>query len=263
MIPYPEIDPILLSIGPLHVRWYGLMYVIGFLAAWRLGLHRARRTDSGWTAEQMESLIFYGALGVIAGGRVGSMLFYQFDAFLAAPWRLFYVWEGGMAFHGGLLGVIAALWLFARKRDKSLLHVGDFTAPLVPIGLAAGRLGNFINGELWGRATDAPWAMVFPRDPNQLPRHPSQLYEFAVEGVLLFLILWWFSAKPRPTGAVSGLFLLGYGVLRFSVEFLREPDAHLGFVALNWISMGQILSLPMVLAGGGLLIWALRSRPVR
>ena len=258
MIAYPEIDPILFSLGPLHVRWYGLMYVLGFFAAWRLGLYRARRAGSGWTAEQVESLIFYGALGVIVGGRVGSMLFYQFDAFLAAPWRLFYVWEGGMSFHGGLLGVLFALWLFAWKYDKRFLDIGDFTAPLVPIGLAAGRLGNFINGELWGRATDVPWAMVFPHDPSRLPRHPSQLYEFALEGVVLFLLLWWFSAKPRPAGAVGGLFLLGYGVFRFAVEFLREPDAHLGFVALDWMSMGQILSLPMILAGGGLLFWAMR-----
>ena len=260
MIAYPEIDPILFSIGPLHVRWYGLMYVIGFLAAWRLGVHRARRKDSDWTAEQVETLIFYGALGAIVGGRIGSMLFYHFDDFLAAPWRLFYVWEGGMAFHGGLLGVTFALWLFARKHGKSLLQVSDFTAPLVPIGLAMGRIGNFINGELWGRATDAPWAMVFPRDPSQLPRHPSQLYQFALEGVLLFAILWWFSAKPRPAGAVGGLFLLGYGSFRFLVEFVREPDAHLGFIALNWMSMGQLLSLPMILIGGGLLIWTYRTR---
>ena len=260
MIAYPEIDPILFSIGPLHVRWYGLMYVIGFLAAWRLGVHRARQKDSDWTAEQVETLIFYGALGTIVGGRVGSMLFYHFDDFLAAPWRLFYVWEGGMAFHGGLLGVIFAVWLFARKYGKSLLQVGDFGAPLVPIGLAMGRIGNFINGELWGRATDAPWAMVFPRDPSQLPRHPSQLYQFALEGMLLFAILWWFSAKPRPAGAVGGLFLLGYGSFRFLVEFVREPDAHLGFIAMNWMSMGQLLSLPMILIGGGLLVWTYRTR---
>ena len=260
MIAYPEIDPILFSIGPLHVRWYGLMYVLGFLAAWRLGVRRARRKDSDWTAEQVETLIFYGALGVIVGGRAGSMLFYYFDDFLAAPWRLFYIWDGGMAFHGGLLGVTFALWLFGRKHGKSLLRVSDFTAPLVPIGLAAGRIGNFINGELWGRATDAPWAMVFPRDPDQVPRHPSQLYEFVLEGALLFAVLWWFSAKPRPAGAVAGLFLLGYGGLRFLVEFMREPDAHLGFIALNWMSMGQLLSLPMILIGGGLLIWAYRAR---
>ena len=260
MIAYPEIDPILFSIGPLHFRWYGLMYVVGFAIAWWLGLRRARRPDSGWTADQVERLVTYGVFGVIIGGRLGSMLFYDFNNFVREPWKVFHIMDGGMAFHGGLIGVVIALWLFARSQGKGLLHVGDFAAPLVPLGLAAGRIGNFINGELWGRPTDVSWAMVFPHDPLQVPRHPSQLYEFALEGVLLFVLLWWFSSKPRPVGAVSGLFLLGYGLFRFLVEFLREPDAHLGFVALDWMSMGQVLSVPMILLGSALLAWAYRTR---
>ncbi|MGB0723382.1 MAG: prolipoprotein diacylglyceryl transferase [Gammaproteobacteria bacterium] len=260
MIAYPEIDPIIVSIGPLHLRWYGLMYVVGFAAAWWLGAIRTRRPGAPLSREEMENLIFWCALGVIIGGRVGSMLFYHPTQFMAEPWRIFFIWEGGMAFHGGVLGVVTALLLFARRYGKSLLELGDFTVPLIPIGLGAGRLGNFINGELWGRPTDVPWAMIFPRDPLATPRHPSQLYELALEGIALFVILWWFSARPRPAGAVSGLFLLGYGLFRFSVEFLREPDAHLGFVALDWMSMGQILSLPMILAGAGLMAWAYRSK---
>lgn len=243
-----DINPIALDLGPLQVHWYGLMYLIGFAAAWWLGVKRARKPGSGWTEEQISDLIFWGAMGVVLGGRMGYVLFYHFDRFLQDPLWLFAVWEGGMSFHGGLLGVIAAMYLFGRKHGKSLFTMTDFVAPLVPIGLGAGRIGNFIGGELWGRVTDGPWGVVFPRG-GDLPRHPSQLYEFALEGLVLFVVLWWFSSKPRPKMAVSGLFLLLYGVFRSLVEFVREPDAHLQFIAFEWLTMGQLLSLPMILLG--------------
>nr|WP_207802702.1 prolipoprotein diacylglyceryl transferase [Motiliproteus coralliicola] len=245
---FPQIDPVALQLGPLKIHWYGLMYLGGFAAAWWLANRRARRPDSGWTPAQVSDLIFYCALGVVLGGRFGYVLFYNLDRFLAEPLWLFAVWEGGMAFHGGLLGVMAAIWWFGRKYHKGFFQVADFVAPLVPIGLGLGRLGNFIGGELWGRATDLPWGMVFPR-ADELARHPSQLYQFALEGVTLFCLLWWFSSRPRPAMAVSGLFLIGYGSFRFLVEFARQPDAHLGFIAFDWLTMGQLLSLPMVLAG--------------
>jgi phosphatidylglycerol:prolipoprotein diacylglycerol transferase len=234
------------------------MYLVAFALVWTLGRIRIARGDAIWTKKDFEDAIFYGILGTILGGRLGYVLFYKFGDYLAEPWKIFYVWEGGMSFHGGMLGVIFALWLFARRRGHDWLRVTDFVAPLVPLGLAAGRLGNFINAELWGRPTDGPWGMIFPNVDNQ-PRHPSQLYEFSLEGIALFVLLWWFSSRPRPRGAVSGLFLIGYGLFRFTVEFTREPDRFLGLLALGF-SMGQWLSLPMVAIGVGLMLWAYRSR---
>lgn len=260
MLTFPEFDPVAVQIGPLKVHWYGLMYLVGFLGGWWLGMVRAKKPNSGWTTEQISDMLFYVALGVVLGGRIGYTLFYALDKFIADPLMLFRVWEGGMSFHGGFLGVIVAMLLFKRKHHKTFFGVMDFIAPLVTIGLGAGRLGNFINGELWGRTTDAPWGMVFPHAGLE-PRHPSQLYQFLLEGLLLFLILWFFSAKPRPRMAVSGLFALCYGLFRFFVEFFRQPDAHMGdggFIAFGWLTMGQLLSLPMVLLGVGLLWWAYR-----
>jgi len=253
VLTYPDIEPVAISLGPLQVHWYGVMYLLGFGAAWWLGQRRAGLAHSVLQPAHISDLIFYGALGVVVGGRAGYVLFYNFDRFLDDPLWLFYVWEGGMSFHGGLLGVIVALALYARKLDIRFFAMMDFVAPLVPIGLGAGRLGNFIGGELWGRVSDVPWAMVFP-NAGALPRHPSQLYQFMLEGLLLFVILWCYSSKPRPSMTVSGLFLICYGLFRFLVEFVRQPDAHLNFVALNWVTMGQVLSLPMIL--GGVLLFA-------
>jgi len=249
---YPQIDPIIWHIwGPISLNWYGLTYLLGFAGAWLLGKYRSAQPNSPFTFEQVNDFLFYGFMGVIIGGRVGYVLFYHLDYFIADPLYLFKIYEGGMSFHGGLLGVVVAFIYFARKTGKSFFEVADFFAPMAPIGLATGRIGNFINGELWGRAADpesVPWAMIFPRDPEQIYRHPSQLYECALEGVLLFILLFWFSQKPRPRGAVSALFLLGYGCARFFVEFYREPDEHLKWLA-EFLSMGQILSLPMILLG--------------
>lgn len=253
-LQFPNIDPVIFSIGPLAIRWYGLMYLIGFIAAMYLANKAADRSKGLWTREQVSDLLFYGFLGVILGGRVGYVLFYQFDLFVADPLYLFKIWQGGMSFHGGLLGVITAIFIFARKEGKHFLAVGDFVAPLVPIGLGMGRLGNFINSELWGRPTDVPWAVVFPTDPDQLPRHPSQLYEFALEGVVLFCVLYFLNKKKQPMGLLSGLFLIGYGIFRMFVELFREPDDHLGFF-FEYISMGQILSLPMVIVGLFIIIY--------
>jgi phosphatidylglycerol:prolipoprotein diacylglycerol transferase len=247
-LQFPVIDPIIFSIGPVSLRWYGTMYLIGFLAAMFMANKAADRSNGSWTRDQVSDLLFYGFLGVILGGRVGYVLFYQFEYFLSDPLYLFQIWQGGMSFHGGLLGVILAIFIFARKTKKNFLEVGDFVAPLVPIGLGMGRLGNFINAELWGRQTDVSWAMVFPTDPLQVPRHPSQLYEFALEGVVLFAILYIISRKTRSLGLASGAFLIGYGIFRSIVEFFREPDAHLGLY-FSFISKGQILSIPMILAG--------------
>ncbi len=258
MLTYPNFDPIAIHIGPLSIRWYGLMYLLGFAAAWWLGTRRARRPGSGWQSEQVGDLVFYAALGVVLGGRIGYVLFYDLPAFLADPVMIFKVWQGGMSFHGGLIGVLTAMWWYGRKIGKTFFQVTDFVAPLVPIGLGAGRIGNFINGELWGRPTDLPWGMVFPH-AGPLPRHPSQLYEALLEGVVLFLILWLYSSRPRPTMAVSGVFLIFYGLFRFLVEFVREPDVQLGYLAWGWLTMGQVLSTPMILAGIGLLWWAYRS----
>lgn len=252
-LSFPQIDPIIFSIGPIALRWYGLMYLIGFVAALFLANKAADKSKGIWTREQVSDLLFFAFLGVVIGGRVGYVLFYQFPLFLAEPLYLFKIWEGGMSFHGGLLGVISAIFLFAYKTKKHYLAVGDFVAPLVPIGLGMGRIGNFINAELWGRQTDVSWAFIFPTDPQQLPRHPSQLYEFFLEGLVLFLILYFMTRKPRSLGLASGTFLIGYGIFRMIVEMFREPDAHLGFI-FSYISMGQILSLPMVIAGIGLIV---------
>ena len=258
MLIHPQFDPIAIQLGPLAVRWYGLMYLVGFALVWIVGRYAIKtRATAPWTVQQFEDALFYGILGVIVGGRFGYVLFYKFGDFVHEPWRIFFVWEGGMSFHGGFLGVIIALWLYARKHRQRWLTVTDFIAPLVPLRLAAGRLGNFINAELWGRAASVPWAMIFPT-VDRVPRHPSQLYEFALEGILLFVLLWRISAAPRPRGAVSAWFLIGYGVLRFAVEFTREPDNYLGLLALG-LSMGQWLSLPMVIAGVAMLRWARAS----
>jgi len=255
MLKYPEIDPVAISIGPLDIRWYGIMYLVGFVAGFLLLNRRAKRPNSGWTTEQVSDLIFYGAMGVILGGRIGYILFYNFSAFLNDPLTLFKVWQGGMSFHGGLLGVMIAVWLFARHTKKSYWDILDYGAPIVPIGLGLGRIGNFIGGELYGRVTDGPWGMVFPTG-GELARHPSQLYQATLEGLALFAILWFFSRKPRPRYAVSGLFALFYGIFRFVVEFAREPDAHLGFIAFDWLTMGQLLSVPLILVGVFLLYLA-------
>ena len=258
MLIAPDIDPVAISFGPLKVHWYGLMYIIGFAAVWWFGTRRAKQPGSGWTPEQVSDLIFYGALGVILGGRFGYVLFYNLPHYLAHPLDLIKIWQGGMSFHGGLLGVLLAMWWFARRTGKHFLQVTDFIAVWTPIGLAAGRLGNFINHELWGRVTDAPWGMLF-RNAGPLPRHPSQLYEFALEGVALFIILWLYSARPRPMGAVSGVFLLFYGLFRFLVEFVREPDIQIGYLA-GIFTMGQLLSLPMIVLGIVLIRRAYRAR---
>lgn len=250
---YPQIDPIAISIGPLDIHWYGLMYLLGFAFVWLLGRVRAARFN--WQDNQLEDLLFYGAIGVIVGGRLGYALFYDLPANLDNPLNLLKIWQGGMSFHGGLIGVLIAFWYFGRKTGKTFFEISDFIAPMVPIGLMLGRIGNFINGELWGKVSDVPWAMVFPTG-GPLPRHPSQLYQAALEGLLLFLILWFFSAKPKPRGAVSGLFLLGYGAFRFIVEFVRVPDPQYGYLAFGWLTMGQILCLPMIIGGALLMLWA-------
>ncbi len=260
MLVHPDFDPVAFALGPLQVRWYGLMYLLGFVAGWALGRYRAKRPGSGWTAEQVDDLVFYIALGVILGGRVGYILFYGFGSFLHNPLTLFRIWEGGMSFHGGFLGVLLAMALFARKYRRGFWPTVDFIAPLIAPGILFGRLGNFINGELWGRATDLPWGMVFRQTGDGLPRHPSQLYEAALEGVALFVIVWLFSAKPRPTMAVSGVFALAYGIFRFLVEFVRQPDPQLGYLAFGWLTMGQVLSLPLIAVGAVLLSLAYRRR---
>lgn len=253
--------PVAFHLGPLPVHWYGLMYLIGFVGGWGLLSLRLRAAHrrSFLTREQLSDLLFYAALGVILGGRLGYMLFYDWQEAIHHPLSILKTWTGGMSFHGGLLGVIIAMWFFARKTGKSLVELTDFIAPVVPIGLAAGRLGNFINGELWGRVTDMPWGVVFASG-GDLPRHPSELYEFFLEGIVLFLVLWIFSRKERPRWAVSGLFLLLYGSFRFFVEFFREPDAQIGFVAFGWMTKGQLLSLPMIILGMAMFVFAYRRK---
>ena len=247
-IAYPHINPIAISIGPLAIHWYGLMYLLGFGFAWIFARWRVTKQGLPWTAKDIEDLIFLAAIGTILGGRIGYMLFYDLPKLIHDPISLMKVWQGGMSFHGGCIGVIGAMYYFSRSRHKPFFAVTDFTAPLVPLGLATGRLGNFINGELWGRPSELPWAMIFP-DADGQPRHPSQLYECGLEGLGLFVLLAWYARKPRPNGAVSAVFLLGYGFCRFMVEFLREPDLQLGFIALNWLTMGQLLSIPMLIGG--------------
>ena len=256
MLIHPQIDPIAFSIGPLAVRWYGLMYLAGFAAAWWLGTRRIRAALAPITRKQFDDLIFLAVLGVILGGRLGYVLFYKPGYYAAHPLEIFAVWQGGMSFHGGLLGVMAAMWIAARRNRVHFLSLMDFVAPLCPLGIAAGRIGNFINGELWGRVTDLPWGMVF-RGAGDAPRHPSQLYQAALEGFALFVLLWWFSSKPRPRGQVSAVFLMGYGTFRFIAEFAREPDAFLGLLALG-LTMGQWLCIPMILGGALLFAWSRR-----
>ena len=264
MLIYPKIDPVALEIGPLAVRWYGLMYLAAFFQFWWLGrwriLSHPGLAKAGWTVPELDDLLFFGVLGVIVGGRLGEVLFYQPDYYLRHPLEIFAVWHGGMSFHGGFLGVLAAMALYVRKTGRNWLDVTDFIAPLVPLGLAAGRLGNFINGELWGRVADPslPWAMVFPH-VDALPRHPSQLYQAGLEGVALFVVLWLYSRRERPRGAVSGVFLAGYGTFRFVAEYFRTPDAGI-FGQSDVVSMGQWLSLPMILAGVAMFAWACRRR---
>ena len=253
MLTYPEIDPVAFAIGPVAIRWYGLSYVAGIGIGWWLGRRRAARDPwRGWTPHQVDDLVFWFAAGAVVGGRVGYVLFYDFSRLLSDPLIVFRIWEGGMSFHGGLLGVLAAAAWFARRQGWGFFAVSDFLAPLVPPGLGAGRIANFVNGELWGRPSDVPWAMAFP-GAGPAPRHPSQLYEAALEGLVLFVVLWWFSRRPRARTAVSGLFLLGYGAARCLVEFAREPDAHVGYLAFGWLTAGQLLSVPMLLAGAAML----------
>jgi len=255
MLTYPEIDPVIFSIGFVKVRWYGLMYVIGFLVGWWLARRRSQRSDSPVTPEQVDDLVFYAMLGVIVGGRVGYAVVYGWSQLTSDPLYLIRITEGGMSFHGGLVGVMTAMWLYGRKLGHSIWRMTDFVAPMVPLGLGFGRIGNFINGELWGKPTDVPWGFLV----NGQVLHPSQLYEALLEGFVLFAVLWIYSAKPRPYLAVSGMFLLLYGLFRFAVEFWRVPDAHLSYLALGWVTMGQILSLPMIIAGAALLVMAYRA----
>lgn len=261
---YPNIDPVAISLGPVAIHWYGLTYLFAFLAGWWLAKWRASKPGSGWMPEEIGDAVFYIVLGVIAGGKIGSLLFYQTDTLLSDPlaalnpfgvggWR-------GMSFHGGFLGVLFAFWLYARNTGRTFFQVADFFTPAFPIGLGAGRIGNFINGELYGRTTDVPWGMVFPHAGPE-PRHPNQLYQFFFEGIVLFIIIWWFSRKPRPRMAVAGLFVLCYGVYRFMIEFVRQPDDHLGFIAFDWLTMGQLLSLPMIIYGASIM-WIAYKRKI-
>jgi phosphatidylglycerol:prolipoprotein diacylglycerol transferase len=259
MLTHPQFDPVAISLGPLHIHWYGLTYLVAFgLFLWLASLrvrqpHIAAR---GWTRRDVDDMLFWGVLGVVIGGRLGYALFYKPGHYLAHPLEILMVWRGGMSFHGGLLGVIAALAAYAKVRGQSFLDVMDLIAPCVPVGLASGRVGNFINGELWGRAADPslPWAMVFPQSGSALPRHPSQIYQVLLEGLLLFVLLWLYARRERARGQVGAAFLAGYGVFRFIAEYFREPDSFLGLLALN-LSMGQWLCLPMIALGGGLWWW--------
>lgn len=270
MLNYPQLDPIAFELGFLKVHWYGVMYVLGFVGAWVLASYRIEKTQkspnqndftSNFTSKNFSDFMFYCAVGVVLGGRLGYMLFYyiwyDFHGFLQQPWVIFKLWEGGMSFHGGLLGVIIGVLLFAKKYHMKFLDIADFTVPLVPIGLFFGRIGNFINDELWGRVTDVFWGIKFPSG-GFLPRHPSQIYEAFLEGIVLFVILWLYSQKPRQKGKISAVFLIGYGLARCICEFFREPDLPLGFIAYNWLTMGQLLSIPMIIAGV-VLYWKTRK----
>jgi phosphatidylglycerol:prolipoprotein diacylglycerol transferase len=257
VLVHPNFDPVAFALGPVAVRWYGLMYLAGFFAGWWLGRARIARGHAPVTREQLDDLLFQVVLGIILGGRLGYVLFYKPGYYAGHPLEIFALWQGGMSFHGGFLGVLAAAALFARRHRVDWWRLMDFLAPLVPLGIAAGRLGNFINGELWGRPTDLPWGMVF-RGAGEAARHPSQLYQFALEGLALFALLWWFSARPRPRAQVSALFLISYGVCRFVAEFAREPDEFLGLLALG-LTMGQWLSAPMIVAGVALIAWSRRQ----
>lgn len=248
MLSYPTFDPVALSLGPLQLRWYGIMYLLAFGTGWLLARYRVSRPKSGWTTEQLDDLLIQVMIGVILGGRLGYVLFYDLPTYFADPVEIFRIWNGGMSFHGGLLGVLVAFWLYARRSGRTFLEVSDFVAPLVPTGLFWGRIGNFINGELWGNVTTSPLGMIFPHG-GPLPRHPSQLYEALLEGAVLFAMVWIYSQRKRPIGAVSGLFALGYGVFRFGVEFVRMPDANLGYLAFGWLTMGQLLCIPLMLVG--------------
>lgn len=257
MFVRPDFDPIALSIGPLDIHWYGLMYLLSFVVGWGMAVVRTRQSHIHWHRDEVGDFLFYVVLGVVLGGRLGYCLLYQPDLFLHHPIQIFYIWQGGMSFHGGMLGVFLASWLFGRKTNRTFFTITDFIAPMVPIGLFFGRIANFINGELIGRAADVPWAMIYPHVDMQ-PRHPSELYEATLEGLVLFAILWIYAAKPRPRMAVSGLFLIGYGAFRFFCEFFRQPDAFAGFVAFGWMTLGQLYSAPMVLGGIALMVWAYR-----
>ena len=256
MLAYPDIDPVAFAIGPVKVHWYGLMYVLGFIAGWWLARRRAAMPGSTWKPIDVDDLIFFAAVGVIVGGRVGWMLFYGFDNLREDPLAIIRVWEGGMSFHGGLIGVMVALAWFARRRDRRIADVFDFTAPLPAVGLCAGRIGNFINGELWGKPTDLPWGVLV----DGTVVHASQLYEAMLEGVALFAVIWWFTSRRRPRLAPSGLFLTLYAMFRIAVEFVRVPDADIGYLAFGWLTMGQVLSLPVLATGLAMLAWAYTRR---
>ena len=259
MFVHPEFDPIAISIGPLAIRWYGLMYLLAFLAFIMLAKKRLLLFPAIKLTD-VDNMLTWAVLGVILGGRLGYVTFYKPDYYLSNPMEILAIWEGGMSFHGGFLGVLLVCFIYGQFKGWKFFDVMDFVAPAVPVGLALGRLGNFINGELWGRAAsaDLPWAMVFPQSGSDMPRHPSQIYQFLLEGLLLFVVLWWLARKPRPTGWISGVFLLGYGSFRFIAEYFREPDAHLGLLSMG-LSMGQWLCVPMVLTGVGLMVWSSRQ----
>ncbi len=257
MWQYPQLDPVAISLGPLSIHWYAVSYLVGIGLTWWTVRYRIRRDGLTWTADELADMVYYTVLGMIVGGRLGYFLFYHADSFVSDPLSILRLWEGGMSFHGGMLGVIGGMFFYGWRRNRRMFELTDLIAPSVPLGLGCGRIGNFINTELPGRVTDVPWALVFPNET--LGRHPSSLYQAFLEGVVLFAFLWFFARRPRPLMATSGMFLIGYGVLRTFSEFFREPDFHLGFVMFGWVTNGQLLSLPMVLLGAGILAYAYRS----